>query len=452
VPQGPIAAYSFFDVQADHTIAASFVLKTYTITASAGVGGTIDPLGAVVVGCGADQAFAIEADPCYDILDVVVDGVPQGPIAAYSFFDVQADHTIAASFVLKTYTITASAGVGGTIDPDGAVVVNCGADQGFAIEAAPCYDILDVVVDGVPQGPIAAYSFFDVQADHTIAASFVLRTYTLATSVVGGGSLNVVPLKASYDCGESVEITPVADPGWQFDHWTGSASGSDNPLIVIMDADKSITGVFVDIAPPEVLLTSPNGGEVWNVGTTQAITWTATDNAAVTGIDLEYSTDGGATYPFVIDTGLANSGSYAWLVPNTVTLNARVRVTAHDAAAHMAADASDADFEIHSEQSAVAEALLGDHQAMGVYPNPASAGNAHVLYRIPSTTSVDISIYTISGRMIRHLESGSLAAGIHDVAWDGRDDGGNSVAAGIYLVRFVSGAGVHETKRFVLFR
>jgi hypothetical protein len=451
---GPVTNYTFYNVVADHTITASFVLKTFTITASAGTGGTIDPDGAVVVDCGADQGFAIAANPCYDIADVVVDGTTHlGPVTNYTFYGVVADHTITASFVLKTYTITASAGTGGTIDPDGAVVVNCGADQGFAIAAGPCYDILDVVVDGTTHlGPVTNYSFFDVQANHTIAASFVIRTYTLATSVVGGGSLNVVPLKAHYDCGESVEITPIADPGWQFDHWTGSAGGSDNPLIVVMDADKSITGVFVDIAPPEVLLTSPNGGEVWNVGTTHAITWTATDNAGVTAIDLEYSTDGGVTYPYVIDTGLANSGSYDWLVPNTPTLNARVRVTAHDAAAHVASDASDADFEIHSDQAAVADALLGDHGVMAVYPNPALAGSAHVLFRIPSTTSVDIVFHTISGRMIRRLASGTYTAGIHDILWDGRDDRGNPAAAGVYLVQFASGAGVHVTKRFVLFR
>src|SRR5204863_2321397 len=63
-------------------------------------------------------------------------------------------------------------------------------------------------------------------------------------------------------------------------------------------------------------------------------------------VDLAYSTDGGATYPNVIATGIANSGTYVWTVPNTPTTAARVQVTAHDAACSSASDASDADFTI----------------------------------------------------------------------------------------------------------
>ena len=452
VLQGPQAAYTFLNVQANHTIAATFVLRTYTITASAGPGGSIDPTGAVGVNCGADQGFTITPDPCYDILDVAVDGVPQGLQAAYTFLNVQANHTIAATFVLRTYTITASAGAGGSIDPTGAVGVNCGADQGFTITPDPCYDILDVAVDGVPQGPQAAYTFLNVQANHTIAATFVLKTYALATSVVGGGSLTIVPDLPTYSCGASVEISALADAGWQFDHWTGSATGSDNPLTVIMSGDKSITAVFVDIAPPSVTLTSPNGGEVWNFGESQSITWIATDNVGVTAIDLAYSTDGGVTYPNVIGTGLANTGSYLWAVPNLNTTTARVRITAHDAAGLTNADDSDANFEIVSPAAAVADLVLGPGEVLGVYPNPAFAGTAHILFRIPPTTAVDVSIYDVTGKLVKKIAAGTFPGGVRTANWDGRDESGKPASAGIYLVRLVGGPGVHQTKRLVLFR
>src|SRR5205823_4934912 len=63
-------------------------------------------------------------------------------------------------------------------------------------------------------------------------------------------------------------------------------------------------------------------------------------------IDIDYSTDGGATYPNNIATGTANSGSYVWNVTGPATSQARVRVTAHDINCSSAADASDADFTI----------------------------------------------------------------------------------------------------------
>src|SRR6185295_11319613 len=125
-----VATYTFTDVQANHTISASFSqLGPYTITASAGPGGSIDPTGAVSVACGANETFTIEpADKCHVIVDVLVDGVSVGAVATYTFTDVQANHTISASFSqLGPYTITASAGVGGSIDPTGAVSVACGA-------------------------------------------------------------------------------------------------------------------------------------------------------------------------------------------------------------------------------------------------------------------------------------------------------------------------------------
>src|SRR5919197_604620 len=111
VSQGDIASYTFNDVQTNHTIDATFsLLGPYTITATAGAGGSITPSGAVSVACGANQAFSIAADKCYAIADVVVDGASQGAISSYTFSYVQTNHTIAASFsVLGPYTITATA-------------------------------------------------------------------------------------------------------------------------------------------------------------------------------------------------------------------------------------------------------------------------------------------------------------------------------------------------------
>ena len=64
------------------------------------------------------------------------------------------------------------AGAGGTINPSGAVSVPAGNNQSFAISASSGFHILDVLVDGASAGPLATYTFTNVQANHTIAASF----------------------------------------------------------------------------------------------------------------------------------------------------------------------------------------------------------------------------------------------------------------------------------------
>src|SRR5207244_2292327 len=145
--RGAVASYTFNNVQTNHTISATFSLNAFTITASAGSGGSIGPNGAVSVNCGDDQTFSIAADPCYSISDGVVYGSSRGAVASYTFNNVQTNHTISASFSLNAFTITASAGAGGSIGPNGAVSVNCGANQAFSISADPCYSIADVIVD-----------------------------------------------------------------------------------------------------------------------------------------------------------------------------------------------------------------------------------------------------------------------------------------------------------------
>ena len=353
---------------------------------------------------------------------------------------------------LPTSTIVASAVAGGAISPAGNVTVNNGATQSFSIQPGACYGIGDVLVDGVSVGAVSSYEFANVTVGHTIAASFVLRTFTLATSVTGGGSLTKAPNLPSYNCGNSVEISALAGPGWQFDHWTGSASGSDNPHTVVMSADMTIAAVFVDIAFPAVQLTNHNGGEQQVSGENQPITWTATDNAGVTAIDLAYSTDGGVTYSGVIASGLANTGSYLWAIPYVDTQTARIRVTAHDAAGHSAVDDSDANFGIVNPATAVADVLLGPGEALGVYPNPAYSGATHILYRISQATAVDLSIYDVTGHLVKKIEAGTFPSGVRTANWDGRDEGGKAASAGIYLVRLAAGSGIHQAKRLVLFR
>ena len=189
VNQGAITSYTFNNVQANHTISATFTPITYTITASAGSNGTITPSGAVVVNYGANQSFTIAANTGYQISQVTVDSVGQGPITSYTFNNVTANHTISATFSVLTHTITASAGSNGTITPSGAVVVNHGANQSFTIAANSGYSITDVVVDSVSQGPITSYTFTNVITNHTISATFGGSTYTITASAGTGGTI-----------------------------------------------------------------------------------------------------------------------------------------------------------------------------------------------------------------------------------------------------------------------
>ena len=206
---GAVSTYTFSGVSASHTISASFVEKTYSITASAGAGGSISPSGSKTVAYGGSQAYTITPATGYDISDVKVDGRSVGAVSTYTFSNVTAAHTISASFVLKSYSITASAGVGGSISPSGSRSVAYGGSQAYTITPSTGYDISDVKVDGKSVGKVSSYTFSNVTSAHTISVSFVLKTYDITASAGRGGTISPSGVKAiAYGNDQSYIIAP----------------------------------------------------------------------------------------------------------------------------------------------------------------------------------------------------------------------------------------------------
>ena len=146
--------------------------QSYSITASAGAGGTISPAGTASVVSGSSKSYSITPATGYSIADVKVDGVSVGAVASYSFTNVTSNRSISASFAVKKYTITASAGTGGSITPSGSATVSHGAGASYSIAAAAGYRIADVKVDGVSVGAVPSYSFTNVTSNRSIQASF----------------------------------------------------------------------------------------------------------------------------------------------------------------------------------------------------------------------------------------------------------------------------------------
>ena len=73
-----------------------------------------------------------------------------------------------------------------------------------------------------------------------------------------------------------------------------------------------------------ILVTSPNGGENWNVNSQQNITWTSSN---VTNVNIDYSTNNGGIWFNVVSSVPAASGSYSWTIPNAPSTECLVRIT-----------------------------------------------------------------------------------------------------------------------------
>ena len=82
------------------------------------------------------------------------------------------------------------------------------------------------------------------------------------------------------------------------------------------------------------------------------------------------------------------------------------------------------------------------------YPNPFNPGTV-IQYELKRSAHVKLDIYNISGQVVRCLRDNLEGPGIHSVQWDGRDNDGKGVSAGVYLYRLQAG-GFSQTKKMVL--
>ncbi|RKY30288.1 MAG: hypothetical protein DRP68_06295, partial [Candidatus Omnitrophota bacterium] len=112
---------------------------------------------------------------------------------------------------------------------------------------------------------------------------------------------------------------------------TDNSAVSDHVRIRVRDAsdatvyDTSISDFKIK---PIIEVTSPAGGEEWIVGTLQTISWNPTGFASGEQVKIEYSDDGGNTFPgtgdYVINASISASAlNYDWSIPTTVNLSSQ---------------------------------------------------------------------------------------------------------------------------------
>ncbi len=81
-------------------------------------------------------------------------------------------------------------------------------------------------------------------------------------------------------------------------------------------------------------------------------------------------------------------------------------------------------------------------------PNP-SHGTTRFAFTLPISGRAELALLDPSGRRVRTLLNGSFGAGSHDALWDGCDDRGARLAAGLYFARLRTG-GVVRVQRVAL--
>ena len=312
---GGVSIYTFANVTSNHTISASFRLISvnYTIFASAGTGGSINPSGNVTVPSGSNQSFSITASSGYSISDVQVDSSNVGAVSSYTFTNVTSDHTISAIFSPNpvNYTIFASAGAGGTIIPSGNVTVSSGSNQSFSIAASSGYFISDVLVDSSSVGAVSSYTFTNVTSNHTISATFGLNpiNYTIFASAGAGGT--IIPSgNVTVPSGSNQSISVTASSGYFiFDVLVDSSSvgAVSSYTFTNVTSNHTISATFRPISVNYTIVASagtggtisPSGNVTVPSGSNQTFTITASSGYSISDVRVDSSSVGAvSSYTF----------------------------------------------------------------------------------------------------------------------------------------------------------
>jgi uncharacterized repeat protein (TIGR02543 family) len=169
---------------------------------------------------------------------------------------------------VQAYTITASAGTGGTITPSGAMSLSAGANQSFTITPNAGYSIGGVTVDGASVGAVTTYAFSNVSADHAISATFASNTYTLSvtTSGTGGGTVTTNPNGTTFALGTSVTLTAAPNANSTFTGWSGACLETSPTCTVAMNSNVTATASF-QASAFSIAASSNKGGSVSPQGT-----------------------------------------------------------------------------------------------------------------------------------------------------------------------------------------
>jgi hypothetical protein len=153
-----------------------------------------------------------------------------------------------------------------------------------------------------------------------------------------------------------------------------------------------------------------------------------------------------ALFPVAFDAAGATAGPYT----ATLTLHTRDQQDLSGAI-----DRADLVWDLSATVSGVVDVAVGPSGPeragfLSIAPNPFRPAT-QIRFGMLRPGRADLSVYSVSGRLVRTLTRGTRDAGTHAEAWDGRDDSGRDLAPGIYFARLVTDE-VTETRKLVKIR
>ena len=214
----------------------------YTITVSAGEGGSVDTLGGTYP---EGTALTITATPDAEYL---FDGWSGTEISTSNPLNVilTGNESVVANFVKKQYDLALSIEGEGTVEE---VVTQAGKEYASGTEV----ELTALPAEGwMFNGWTGDLETIDNPVNITIdeaksvTANFIRKTYELTVNIEGKGTVDeqVVVAPSQYEFETQVDLTANPTEGWEFSNWSGAVEGTDNPVTIEITEAKEVTAVF----------------------------------------------------------------------------------------------------------------------------------------------------------------------------------------------------------------
>jgi len=144
-----------------------------------------------------------------------------------------------------------------------------------------------------------------IMSSNVNVMAYFIPTYTLTLNTNGSGSMTANPALSAYPSNSTVTLTATPGLGWTFSNWSGEASGMDNPLIVMMNGNRSLTGNFTSNVP-DIMMDNTNATIIGS--------WTTGNGSSGTGFfgaDFIYKNTGSTSNGAVVfQPNLPLTGNY----------------------------------------------------------------------------------------------------------------------------------------------
>ena len=162
---------------------------------------------------------------------------------------------------IAKYTITLSAGEGGTVSTTGGEYE---AGQTVSVTATPQGEYL---FKDWSDGNTNATRTITVSSNSTLTANFEKRKYPLTVNIEGEGEVLEEIVNAGrttdYDSGTTVKLTAVPAEGWEFAGWTGAMESEELEVQLLVSEAKTLSAIFEkDLVSYELTIVNSEGGSV----------------------------------------------------------------------------------------------------------------------------------------------------------------------------------------------